>query len=160
MNPRAGEITLHIGAAQTEVHVGPRSAPPDPSTSIVLAIGSQHVANQFFRHQPPTAWEVENAIQTVEDEVVRARTLVPAGTVFFCTDVGVRAIATAAGVGTAGKQTLSLEQVEHTFNRWAALVEGRPQSQDTLPADPAFAATLLILREFMHHLQTPAVRLP
>jgi hypothetical protein len=159
MNTRAAEITLHIGATHTEVRAVSTSALSDAPMHLVLAMGSQHIAQHFFRHQPPTALEVENAIQTVEDEVVRARMLVPAGTEIFCADAGVRAIATAAGVGTAGEQALSLEQVEHTFNRWAALVEGRPQSQDALPTDPAFAATLLILREFMHHLQIPAVHL-
>ena len=160
MNTRAAEITLHIGATHTEVRAVSTSALSDTPTHLVLAIGSQHIVQHFFHHQPPTALEVENAIQTVEDEVVRARALVPAGTEIFCADAGVHAIAAAAGVTEVGVQTLSLEQVERTFNRWVALVEGRPQSQDTLPTDPAFAATLLILREFMHHLQTPALRLP
>jgi hypothetical protein len=159
MNSLDKQVTLHIGAMHTEVRVGPRDALPDACARLELAIGSRQIAQQFFRHHPPTALEVENAIQTVEDEVVRARVLVPAGQVIFCADASVRAIATAAGVDPVGGQALSLEQVEHTFNRWSALVEGRPQSQDALPADPAFAATLLILREFMHHLQTPAVRL-
>lgn len=159
MTTRAAEITLHIGATHTEVRVGPSGVRTDALTTLVLEIGSQRTAQQFFHHQPPTALEVETAIQTVEDEVVRARALVPAGTEIFCADAGVRAIATAAGVEPTGVQTLSLEQVEHTFNRWAALVEGRPQSQDALPDAPSFAATLLILREFMHHLQIPAVHL-
>jgi exopolyphosphatase/pppGpp-phosphohydrolase len=159
MNTRAVEITLHIGATHTEVRAVSTSVLSVAPTHLVLAIGSQHIAQHFFRHQPPTALEVENAIQTVEDEVVRARALVPADTEIFCADAGARAIATVAGVAPTGAQTLSLEQVEHTFNRWVHLVEGRPQSQDALPADPAFAATLLILREFMHHLQIPAVHL-
>jgi hypothetical protein len=47
---------------------------------------------------------------------------------------------------------LSIEQVERLFNQLAARSEGRPASQVDVPDDPGFAAALLILREFMHHL--------
>jgi len=33
----------------------------------------------------------------------------------------------------------------------AAIITGFPASQDVLPASTTFAATLLILREVMHH---------
>ena len=48
---------------------------------------------------------------------------------------------------------LSREAVEGTFERLAQAASGRPLSSCGIPADPEFAARLLILREFMHHLQ-------
>jgi hypothetical protein len=45
------------------------------------------------------------------------------------------------------------------FDRMAAISMGRPAGQDTLPAGAAFRATLLILREFMHHLQFQSITL-
>ncbi|MYM95524.1 hypothetical protein [Duganella vulcania] len=34
----------------------------------------------------------------------------------------------------------------------AAVIQGKPAAHEGIPDDNAFAATLLILREFMHHL--------
>jgi hypothetical protein len=48
---------------------------------------------------------------------------------------------------------MSLEQVEQLFNQLAARSQGRPASQTDIPDDLRFSAALLILREFMHHLQ-------
>jgi hypothetical protein len=43
--------------------------------------------------------------------------------------------------------------MERTFDRLAQVSLGRPASSEGLPASNSFSATLLILREFMHHLQ-------
>jgi len=42
--------------------------------------------------------------------------------------------------------------MERVFSRLAAVVQGKPAAHEGIPDDNAFAATLLILREFMHHL--------
>lgn len=47
--------------------------------------------------------------------------------------------------------------MEQTFERLAAVAEGRPVGQEGLPESTEFAAALLILREFMHHLGFSAV---
>jgi hypothetical protein len=154
--PEAVQVHLRIGTVQTEVCVGPVAS---PVASMVLAIGAQQVAEAFFRRMPPMPLQVENAIQVVEDEVVRARTLVPAGTWICSADADIQTIATIAGGSALDGQFLPVESVEHTFNRWVDWVEGRPASQDGLPHSASFAASLLILREFMHHLQVPGVRL-
>ena len=49
--------------------------------------------------------------------------------------------------------TLSLDAVERTFDRLALVINGRPAHFEGIPGGNDFAATLLILREFMHHLQ-------
>ena len=51
-----------------------------------------------------------------------------------------------------GMHILHIGNMESVFNRLAAIITGRPASMDTLPKDSAFAASLLIVREFMHHL--------
>jgi len=43
--------------------------------------------------------------------------------------------------------------MEKTFDRLASVSLGRPAAHEGLPDSTAFAATLLILREFMHHLK-------
>jgi hypothetical protein len=42
--------------------------------------------------------------------------------------------------------------MEQVFGRLAAIISGRPANQDILPITNTFVATLLILREVMHHL--------
>jgi hypothetical protein len=88
----------------------------------------------------------------VEDAVMPVRALLAPGSTLYTADGGIRQIALAAGLPAQPELRLPLEAVEHTFNRLAALSLGRPATQDTLAQDNAFAATLLILRECLHHL--------
>ena len=67
-------------------------------------------------------------------------------------DSALRAIAWIAGLPDQPTLTLSIERVEETFDRLAAVSLGRPAAHEGLPDSVAFAATLLILREFMHHM--------
>jgi hypothetical protein len=141
---------LHIGAEQTVVTVGRQF---DPATSLVLAIGSQKTARDHFKHLPPRPLEVENAIAAVEDEVTRAKAMIPPGSDLSTADAGVREIALHSGVVDAASMRLSIDALERTFDRFAAVSLGRPAAHEGLPDNAEFAATLLILREFMHHLQ-------
>lgn len=143
-------VLLHIGPEQTAIAVG-RGAAPD--VTLTLAIGAQKTAREYFKHTPPSPLELETAIVTVEDEVTRARNLVAAGARLVTTDPALREIALLSGVTAGQTMRLSLEAMERTFDRLAQVSLGRPASSDTLPTSNSFAATLLILREFMHHLQ-------
>jgi len=141
---------LHIGEEQTAVASG---TGVEAATILTLEIGSRKTAADHFKHDPPTALEMENAIQTVEDELARARTIIAGGSTLFATDAAIREIARLAGVAEGAVQTLSLDAVERTFERLAAVTLGMPASQEGMPSSAAFAATLLIVREFMHHLR-------
>ena len=55
--------------------------------------------------------------------------------------------------------TLSLDAVEQWFQRQASASLGHPGAMAGLPGGPAAAATLLILRECMHHLGHASVTL-
>jgi exopolyphosphatase/pppGpp-phosphohydrolase len=140
---------LHIGTEQTVAASGSGS---EPEAILTLAIGTHKTAADYFIHQPPTPDELENAILTVEDEVIRARTLNTDGSALFTTDAAIREITLLAGVPDRPELILGLEAMERIFGRLAAITLGRPASQEGLPSSAAFAATLLILREFMHHL--------
>ncbi|APW41237.1 hypothetical protein [Rhodoferax saidenbachensis] len=144
-------ITLHIGQEQTTV--------TSDASTLVLDLGSTRTAHAFFRHTPPTLGELENAIMAVEDEVTRARSLVAGDPTLETTGMAIREIALLAGVRDQPVMELSIEAVERMFDLLAALVQGRPASSAGLPNTREFAATLLILREFMHHLQFAAIRI-
>lgn len=147
---------LHIGEDQTAIAFGTDA---EPEAVLVLCIGSNRTVVDFFKHTPPTPGEMETAIMGVEDEVTRARKLLTGHPRLFTRDVSIRELALIAGVSVQPEMILSLEAVERTFDLLASLVLGRPASSAGIPTNPAFAATLLILREFMHHLQFESIRI-
>lgn len=51
-----------------------------------------------------------------------------------------------------------VEAVERLFDLLAAWSLGRPAVVSGIPTDAGFAATLLILREFMHHLHFACIQ--
>jgi exopolyphosphatase/pppGpp-phosphohydrolase len=158
--PGAPITALHIGAQHTAVVSG---CGAEPDATLVLAIGAQKTARDFFRRSQPTPLELENAIAMVEEEVTRAVTVVARGSTLHGADPAVREIARLAGVASGARGapvTLVLEAMEQTFNRLVAVAEGRPARQEALPDNAEFAAGLLILREFMHHLRFDAITLP
>lgn len=143
---------LHIGAKETVVATGNSS---EPQAVLSLAIGSRITAADYFKHYPPTPAEVENAILAVEDEVMRARSIHVEDATLHTQDKLIHEIAAHAGACTI----LGLDDLERLFQRWLAVTNGSPASQQGIPNDAAFGATLLILREFMHHVKFRSVTL-
>ena len=150
----ARRTTLHIGVNHTTVTADNGTAAPE---TIVLLIGSGKTASDFFKHTPPTPLEMENAIMAVEDEVTRARTLASPHSPLHTRDEAIRAMALGAGLEDRDSMTLSVEAVERLFDLLASVTLGRPATRTGLPTDTGFAATLLILREFMHHMQFESI---
>lgn len=143
-------VVLHIGSEQTDVTVHREN---DDVVHLSLTLGSQLISLGYFRHTPPTPNEMENAIMAIEDEIMRVRHDIPANSKLTSTDNDIRTIARLAGAAENEDILLSVEAVEHTFDRLALVINGRPASFEGIPDGNDFAATLLILREFMHHLQ-------
>ena len=153
--PNAGQIAvLHIGPEQTAIAVGDH---PEVDAILLLAIGSKATAREHFKHTPATALELENAIMTVEDELARARSSIPDHSSLYTTDSALCEIARLSGVNDKATMVLPLEAMERTFDRMASVAMGRPASPSELPMSNEFAATLLILRECMHHLRFSAM---
>jgi exopolyphosphatase/pppGpp-phosphohydrolase len=153
--PEGTPITvLHIGEQETAVAIG---AGADPETVLTLAIGMQSTAARFFLHTPPTPGEIENAIMQVEDEVTRAREMIAGYSTLVTTDESIREIAQIASGQTGSTMQLSIDAVEQIFSLLASYSLGRPASSAGIPGSITFAATLLILREFMHHLKFASI---
>jgi hypothetical protein len=111
----------------------------------VMNIGFRRMARERFKHQPPTALELEAAIAAVEDEIARARP--PRGARIVTGDAMVRKLADDIGVSPGAQMLLAREAVEQAFERSLR----RP-----LPDNERMAA-LLILRELMHHLDLASI---
>lgn len=153
--PAALVVLLHIGEDRTGVASGTGI---EPSQVLMLEIGASRTSTDWFNHNPPSPLEIENAIVVVEDEVMRAREAALGSATLYSTDERVGDMIRMAGCPDALMATLTVEQVERLFNQLAARAEGRPSSQVVIPDDPRFAATLLILREFMHHLHFDSIK--
>ena len=119
----------------------------------MLELGSRRVAREHFRHLLPTEAELEGAIAAIEEEVARAGPMLSKRSTLFTTNEVIRQIATAAGVPAGASMILRLELVEQTFGRFVSEALGQSPRSKGSPLDRESAATLLILREFMHHLQ-------
>jgi hypothetical protein len=145
-------VILHIGAEQTVVLA---DAPGRMPITRTLAIGSNRTAREHFRHNPPAPIELEQAIAAVEEEVMPLRPLIADGSALYTPDAMVKEMARLAGTDD---QALSIDQVEHLFNRLAAVSVGRPAVQESLPLEPMYYAAALLLREFMHHLGLVSIR--
>lgn len=151
----AGAITvLHIGAQAVTVAAGDGAAPALLRT---LAIGAQRTARACFRRPIPARLEFEIAIEAVEDEIITVAAMLPPDSTLYASDEALRHIALLAGVPASATMRLELAAMERVWSRLAAVIEGKPAAQEGIPEDSAFAATLLILREFMHHLQFSAI---
>jgi hypothetical protein len=145
---------LHVGDEGTGVVTGNDAA---PEAVLMLEIGSRRVAREHFRHLSPTEGELEHAIATIEDEVARVGPMLRNRSMLFTTDEVFRQIATTAGVPAGASMILRLELVEQTFGRFVSEALGQSPRSNGLRLDRETAATLLILREFMHHLQFGSV---
>jgi exopolyphosphatase/pppGpp-phosphohydrolase len=146
-------VALHIGACQTTLAAGTGS---EPAATLVLEIGTQKTSDDCFKHQPPTPLELENAIMIVEDELARARAMSGEGVLLLTRGAALSAIARFCGVAEQPAVSLAVGAVEGAFGRLAAIAEGVPAAAAGLPAGRAgneLAATLLIVRELMHHLK-------
>ena len=123
------------------------------ASEIVLSVGAQSVADTLFRHDPPTGFEVEQAIDAVED-ALQASHLRQADRGELVTDDPL--MRSLPGLRHEGAQ-LSRDDIEALFQRLASAALGRPDALAGLAGGPQ-AAALLILRECMHHLGFDSVR--
>ncbi len=151
--PESRVTVLQIGELQTAVVFGSGA---EPDKALLLAIGSRKTAAEFFLHVPPAPGEIENAIQQVEDEITRARAISAGYPELVSADTCIHEI---SGIGAHRSAVLiSVDAVERAFALLASHSLGRPASIAGIPAEPGFAASLLILREFMHHLGYATIR--
>lgn len=143
-----GMAVLFVADDYVAMAFGEAAEPDDVS---ILPIGTQVIAERFFRHVPPSAFELENSIQFVEDEIASIRGVDGTQARLYTRDAMIHEIALHAGVTAAPVIAVSREAVEGVFGRLASIAEGQPASYAGIPTKPEFLATLLILRELMHH---------
>lgn len=122
--------------------------------AVAVWVGARSIARQVFRHDTPTPAELEQAIDQVEDALM-ATGLRQAARGHLVT--GDAALMAPLGVRSSG-EIATRDEVEMAFQRLASVALGQPLPTGTAPLGREHAATLLILREFMHHLGYEGVR--
>jgi len=143
----AGGTRLRLEARQTWLELGPDAV-------VVLPLGPRNIASDCLRHDPPTALEVEQAIDVIEEALLRAGLpQAPRGTIVTSSTL-LRAL---PGLERDGA-VLARDAVEALFQRLASAALGHPSALAGMPMGADVAAALLILREIMHHLGYDAVR--
>lgn len=148
-----GRITLvHIGPDATSMLAGePGHAPTRHTLHLGSALlGTDPVAT------PASALELENAIAVIEDELAPLAKTLPHPSALFVSIPRAQQQVLKSG---ANSSNLSRDAVESLFQRLAAVAEGSPVASSGLPTERAFAATLLILREIVHHLDFASLTL-
>ena len=145
---------LDIQAEQTLV------ATAKPETMLLqLEIGAERSARELLRHTPPRRSEFEMAIEPIEDEIISKHRLIDKNSVLVTDNPELKAIALLAGIPDSKHMLLPIDVMERVFSRLAAVIQGKPASAEGIPEDNAFAMRLLILREFMHHLQFDSIHI-
>lgn len=117
-----------------------------------VPLSADALVRQCLRHEPPWPIELEHAIELTEDAVMPLAAQFAGSAGLILQGVGAALIAHRLASAGIAQTALNLDEVEALFNRLVSVSQGRPPAQETLPTDARFFAAMLILREFMHHL--------
>lgn len=152
LHPSSIPITVLYLSSQTS-QVLRREGAQIPK-KVEFALGVDVLAAKSFRYAPPRPIEIEHAIELTEEVVMPLAKQFAGGGHLQLQGLGAVLIASCLSAVDASEQLLlNMDEVEAIFNRLVLVSEGRPSTQETLPTDVRFFASMLILREFMHHLR-------
>jgi hypothetical protein len=123
--------------------------------AVALGPSPAALAAACFGHDPPTARELEQAIDVVEDALMAARPPLADGHELTTLEPVLRQL---PGLATWGS-TLSRDAIEGMFQLLASMASGLPTPGAAVIASREVAAAVLITRECMHHLGFEIIRI-
>lgn len=141
------KLTLSLGPRAAQLH--------DAQTGALVGqieAGHQAMAEQYFRRQPLDAGSLERAIEWTEDRIQQARLHLPPGSQLSSAEADVRLLAELAGLNGEA-QALHVDAVEQLFSRLVLQAFGQSPHQEDLPERTRVFATVVLLREMLHHLR-------
>jgi hypothetical protein len=133
---------------------------PPQGAAVVLPLSLDGLLAAGLDVFPPGGAALEQAIQLAEDALMPA---IPAmrqspAARLDCADPVLAPLLPASGRDPLAAATLSIGDVEEVFDRLARVATGVPAHSLGLPAQPRFAAALVVVRELLHHVGLPALR--
>jgi hypothetical protein len=133
-----------------------RTQGTDGAVVLAVSLGWEDLAALF--DAPISEGAIEAAIERVEDALGHPR-LDIAPMLQVHGDETLGRLAKAAGLSSGPDAAFSAQSIEALFTRLAAQAAGALAQADRLPGDARFAATLVIVRELMHHLGLSGLQL-
>jgi hypothetical protein len=125
--------------------------------SATYQAGSMRNILQYLKSEPATAFELEAAIETIEDELIPVIPSLPNQRALVTSEPAIHQIAGYSPV--VEKSRLEIAEVERLFNRLADVAYGTPAKMLGVPENREFVAVLLYLRELMHHAGFSSINL-
>jgi hypothetical protein len=111
----------------------------------------------FFPNGQLNALQLERAIEWVEDRIQAARPDWPKGAKLFTHETDLHTLATVSGVPAGDQRVLHVDAVEQSFSRLVMQAMGQAPQQEALPSGGRFFASVVFVRELMHHLHFPQI---
>lgn len=146
----AGHLTVLV-LDDEHVHVSSSEAGQSPR-AMTLPMGRARSARTWLRHTPPRQREFEMAMEPIEDDITRMLPVLTSRSMLVTDSPAIQEIASLIQDTDKPLTFLSRADVDALFGELGAVVAGRPPRIAGIPEDNSFAMGLLILREFMHHL--------
>lgn len=123
-----------------------------------IEAGHQAMTELHFKRQPLDAGALERAIEWTEDRIQQARLQIAPGTRLSTREADVRTLAQAANLqGPA--PALHVGAVEQLFSRLVLQAFGQSPHQQDLPDSTQVFATVVLLREMLHHLRFEQIQI-
>jgi len=117
-----------------------------------IEAGHQLMGTLHFQRRPLDAGALERAIEWTEDRIQQARLQIAPGTRLRTAEADVRQLAELANLqGPA--PALQVDAVEQLFSRLVLQAFGQSPHQQELPERTRVFATVVLLREMLHHLR-------
>jgi hypothetical protein len=126
-----------------------------PALRIALSLADME--KRFFPHGKLTPVLLERAIEWVEDHIQAAHPHWPKGAKLLTKEANLQTLASVAGVSEGEQRVLHVDAVEQTFSRLVMQAMGQAPHQEALPNSARFFASVVFVRELMHHLHFPQI---
>jgi hypothetical protein len=125
--------------------------------SVRIAFSHADMEKRFFPQGQLRPLHLERAIEQVEDSIQAAHPDWPKGTKLFTQETDLQTLASVAGVSEGSQRVLHVDAVEQTFSRLVMQAMGQAPHQEALPDSARFFASVVFVRELMHHLHFPQI---
>ncbi len=122
-----------------------------------IDVGHAALTARFFDGDAINPARLEQAIEWTEDRIQAAQVHLQKGSQLYTVEDDLRTLALASGVSPSNDMVLHVDAVEGTFSRLVMQAFGQAPQQEALPHTARFFATVVFIRELMHHLHFPQI---
>lgn len=141
---------LQISAQHSELFIGHEDR---SQSQLSLAIGPRSTAHECLQHTPALPKNLENANFAIQEQIALAHISIPPGAQLYSSDPNGRRIVRLLRDQGDASQSLRTDAVECGFKCLVNVGLRRPFVHEALALNVDVVATVLLLRELLHHPQ-------